>query len=236
MQAIIMAGGAGSRLRPLTNSIPKPMVPIIDKPVLELIVRHLKKYDVTDIAMTLGYKSEVIMETFGDGSRYGVDIRYFVEPKPLGTAGGVKNASSFLRGDFIVISGDAVTDIDISDMYRFHLEKEALITLACKEVDNPAGMGVIKADIDGKIMEFIEKPEHTAEKLVNTGIYIMGVKALELIPDGFYDFGRNLLPSMKEGLYAYETHSFWSDIGTLASYYLTNHYVASNPGMFDFRL
>lgn len=236
MQAVIMAGGAGSRLRPLTNNIPKPMVHIIDRPVLELIIRHLKKHGITDIAMTLGYKADIIMNAFGTGENYGVNIRYFIEQEPLGTAGGVKNAADFIKGDFIIISGDAVTDIDILDMYRFHKDKNAVITLASKKVDDVTGMGVIRTDEDGKVIEFIEKPEHSEEKLVNTGIYIMGKKALRLIPDGFYDFGRNLLPSMKEGLYAYVTENFWSDIGTLASYYLTNHYVAANPNIFGITL
>jgi NDP-sugar pyrophosphorylase family protein len=236
MQAIIMAGGSGSRLRPLTNDIPKPMVPIIDRPVLELIIRHLKKHNITDIAMTLGYKADIIKSAYGDGSKFGVNIRYYVEDKPLGTAGGVKNASDFIKGEFIVISGDAVTDIDIKEMYEFHKDKGALITLACKELEDVTGMGVLKVDEDGKVIEFMEKPEHTEEKLVNTGIYIMEKRALELIPDGFYDFGRNLLPSLQSGLYAYETHNFWSDIGTLASYYMTNHFVASNPNLFGIML
>lgn len=236
MQAIIMAGGAGSRLKPLTNSIPKPMVPIIDKPVLDLILNHLVKYDITDIAMTLGYKPEQIQERYKDGSNYGVNIEYFVEEEPLGTAGGVKNTASFIKGDFIVISGDAVTDIDIEEMYDFHKDKYAAITLACKRVDDVTGMGVVKVDERGKVVEFLEKPEHSEEKLVNTGIYIMDKTVLDLIPDGFYDFGRNLLPSMKHGLYAYETENFWSDIGTLSSYYMTNHYVATNPNLFGISL
>ena len=236
MQAIIMAGGAGSRLRPLTNNLPKPMVPIINKPVLELIIRHLVKYNITDIAITLGYMANIIKEAYGSGENLGVKIKYFIEKEPLGTAGGVKNASRFIKGDFIVISGDAVTDIDIDEMYKFHKDKEAVITLACKEVEDITGMGVLKLDDENKVIEFMEKPKESSEKLINTGIYIMSKKALELIPDGFYDFGRSLLPSMKEGLYAYETHNFWSDIGTLASYYMTNHFVASNPGMFGISL
>lgn len=236
MQAIIMAGGAGSRLKPLTNTIPKPMVPIIDRPVLELIIKHLKKYGIDDIAMTLGYKSEIIIDAFGNGEDYGVHIEYFIEKEPLGTAGGVKNASKFILGDFIVISGDAVTDINIDEMYKFYKEKEAIITLACKEVEDVTGMGVLKVNDENEVIEFMEKPDNSTEKLVNTGIYIMGIKALSMIPNGFYDFGRNMLPNMKKGLYAYETESFWSDIGTLSSYYLTNHYVATNPGIFGISL
>lgn len=236
MQAIIMAGGIGSRLKPLTNDIPKPMVPIIDRPVLELIIKHIRKHNIVDIAITLSYKADIIMNRFGDGSEYGVNIEYFTEKEPLGTAGGVKNTQKFIKDDFIVISGDAVTDIDISEMYQYHKDKQAIITLACKEVEDVSGMGVLSIAEDGKVLEFREKPDYSEEKLVNTGIYIMGPKALELIPDGFYDFGRNLLPSMKEGLYAYETKKFWSDIGTLASYYITNHYVANNPEIFGINL
>jgi len=236
MQAIIMAGGSGSRLRPLTNNMPKPMVPIIDRPCLELIIKHLYKYGITDIAMTLGYKADIIKKNFGRGDKYGVKIRYFIEEEPLGTAGGVKNTKNFIKGDFIVISGDAVTDINIDEMYKFHNEKGALITLAAKEVEDITGLGVLKVNDEGKVVEFMEKPEKASEKLVNTGIYIMNKDVLNMIPDGFYDFGRNLLPSMEEGLYAYVTEDFWSDIGTLSSYYMTNFYVAANPNMFGLTL
>lgn len=236
MQAIIMAGGQGSRLKPLTNNIPKPLVPIIDKPVLNYIIKQLTKFGITDIAMTVGYKSEMIMNAFGNGSKFGVNIKYFIEETPLGTAGGVKNTGEFIKGDFLVISGDSITDIDLYEMYEEHKRNNALITLACKEVDDITGFGVIKVDLSGKVLDFMEKPEFSTEKLVNTGIYIMDKKVLDMIPDGFYDFGRNLLPSMKDGLYAYKTDSYWSDIGTLASYYMTNHYVATNPNSFGVNL
>ncbi len=232
MQAIIMAGGKGNRLRPLTDTVPKPMVPIIDKPVLEYTIRHLIRYGIKDMIITVGYKSDMIIDTFKKGDSFGANISYCIETEPLGTAGGVKNAGRNLDEDILIVSGDAVTNIDLFEMYTFHKKKNAIFTLACKELEDVKGMGVIKIDNSSKITEFMEKPEQTTEKLVNTGIYIMSPTVLKMIPDGFYDFGRDLLPRLTAGLYAYETKNFWSDIGTLTSYYTTNHFVAENPDMF----
>lgn len=225
MQAVIMAGGAGNRLRPLTNEIPKPMVNIIDRPVMLYIIRHLKKHGIYDIGVTLNYKHEVITSYFGDGGNYGVRLKYFIENEPLGTAGSVKTAADFLDDNFLVISGDAFTEIDLDAFWGEHLRSKTVATLAVKEVDNTAGFGVVKVK-NGIITEFIEKPAETTEKLVNTGIYMFKRDILQLIPDGFYDFGKNLFPLLTGKMAAYRTDAYWSDIGTLERYYLTNLYVA----------
>lgn len=234
MKAIIMAGGKGERLRPLTNEIPKPMVPMVTRPVLLYIVELLKKHGITDLALTVGYRPESIMDYFGDGSKFGVSITYFIEKEPLGTAGGVKNCSNFIDGDFFVMSGDAFTEVDLTEMLDFQKYNNGLATICVKAVDNVKGFGVVKTAEDGLIIEFLEKPEFTTEKLVNTGIYLFKKDILELIPSGFYDFGRNLFPSLIGKLYAYETREYWNDIGTLSSYYNTNLYVAEHLFKYGF--
>ncbi len=226
MQAIIMAGGAGTRLRPLTNDIPKPMVKIIDKPVMEYALRLLKYYDIYDIGVTVNYLHEKIESYFGDGREFGVRLTYFIEDEPLGTAGSVKQAEKYLDDNFLVISGDAYTTINIDKLRGAHLAGGRLATLAVKELENPRGFGVVKVR-DGVITEFLEKPEYSSEKLVNTGIYMLKRDILQLIPDGFYDFGRQLFPRLEGKMSAYITEDYWSDIGTLESYYQTNLYAVS---------
>lgn len=233
MKAIIMAGGFGSRLRPLTDELPKPMVPIINKPILSYIVGLLVRHGVKDIAMTLGYRPDAITEYFGDGSEFDCKIEYFVEPYPLGTAGGIKNAKEFIDDDFIVISGDALTNIDLSSMMRFHKSKKTLATIAVKEMENITGFGVVNFDANGIIQEFIEKPKFSVNKYVNTGIYIFKPEIIGYIPDGKYDFGRELFPRLVGELSAYRTDSYWSDIGTLSSYYLANNHVVTHPSEFN---
>lgn len=233
MQAIIMAGGVGSRLRPLTNDIPKPMVKMINKPVLYYIINLLKRHGFYDIGITLNYKPEIICDYFGNGKDLGVKLHYFIEDEPLGTAGSVKNASEHLADNFLVISGDAFTEIDLSAMLGQHITTGAKVTVAVKEVENAAGFGVVKVS-DGVITEFVEKPQKTSEKLVNTGIYVLNKSVLNLIPDGFYDFGKDLFPKMQGQLHAFITSAYWSDIGTLKSYYSTNLYIAEHLANYDF--
>jgi NDP-sugar pyrophosphorylase family protein len=229
MKAIIMAGGLGTRLRPLTNDIPKPMVPVIDKPLLRYIIELLRAYDFTDVAVALNYKPEIIVDYFKDGTAFGVNLKYFVESVPLGTAGCVKNAVDFLGDDFLVMSGDSFTDVDLSEFKDFHFRKNALFSLVCKQLGNTSGFGVLRLSRDGQISDFMEKPEGNASGLVNTGIYMMNKRVLELVPDGFYDFGKNLLPRLVGNrLFAYKTQRYWSDIGSLPSYYATNRFVAEN--------
>ena len=234
MKAVIMAGGIGSRLKPLTNDIPKPMVPIIDKPVMQYIIEHLRDHNYKDIAVTLCYKPEVIMDYFGDGSRYGVNLRYFIERQPLGTAGSVKNAAEFLDEDFIIMSGDSFTDIDLGEFRNFHYESGGLFTMAIKYHKDCTGFGAVGCDEYGKVMSFIEKPKEKMSGFVNTGIYFLNREVLDMIPDGFYDFAKNLMPRLKDNLYAFKTDGYWSDIGTLVSYYDTNLMVANRLTMAGF--
>src|SRR5690554_6815492 len=158
MKGIIMAGGEGSRLRPLTCNLPKPMVPILNKPIMTYSIELLKSYGITDIGVTLQYMPEVIKDHFHEGSEYGVSLNYFIEDTPLGTAGSVKNADSFLDETFVVISGDALTDIDLGSAIEFHKEKGSIATLVLKSVEVPLEYGVVVTSKDGQIERFLEKP------------------------------------------------------------------------------
>lgn len=233
MQAVIMAGGYGTRLRPLTNRIPKPMVPIIDKPLIGYLVEHLREQGIKDIILTLGYKPEVILDYLGDGKRYGVNIRYVIEREPLGTAGGVKNVSDMLEDTFLVLSGDAFTNIEVDAMLDYHYVKGGLLTMAVKKMDDVKEYGVVKLNENNKVVDFVEKPLVSREKCVNTGIYILEPEVLDIIPNNEkYDFARDLFPRIIDNMYGYEMQGYWSDIGTLSSYYLTNNYVALHPEPF----
>ncbi len=228
MKAIIMAGGRGSRLMPLTNDIPKPLVPILDKPILYYILKLLHKYNITQVVITLGYLAEKIRDYFGDGSALGMEIRYCFEEEPLGTAGGVKNAGKYIDEDFVVISGDAFTDINLEALVDYHYSHSGLITIAAKEVDNPSAFGVMLTDSQGLITAFAEKPQIPLSKLANMGIYVVDKSVLSIIPQGFQDFSKDIFPKLLGGIYAMKTDCYWSDIGTLSSYYATNYFVANN--------
>ena len=227
MLAVVMAGGEGRRLHPLTLNRPKPMVPVLDKPILEYTVRLLRRSGFRRIVMTLHYLSDRVIQYFGDGGGLGVEVSYSVEEKPLGTAGGVKAA---VGGDerILVWSGDVLSTFDIKDMIRQHKKSGAIVTMAATYVDDPTRFGMILADQSGKINGFVEKPsrEKIVSNLINCGVYVLEPEVLKLIPDEkFYDFSRHLFPRLlKDGfsLYAYVIDGFWSDIGTPSQYLKVN--------------
>jgi mannose-1-phosphate guanylyltransferase/phosphomannomutase len=199
MKAIIMAGGEGSRLRPLTCTIPKPLVPILNRPVMEYAIELLKRNQIKEIGVTLQYLPQEIENWFGDGREWNISLTYFTETNPLGTAGSVKNAESFLDDTFIVISGDALTDFDLQKAIDFHKKKKALVTLILTSVNNPLEYGVVLTHKDGSIDRFLEKPGwgEVFSDQVNTGIYIIEPDVLEYIPsDKPYDFSKDLFPAL----------------------------------------
>ncbi|WP_274649380.1 sugar phosphate nucleotidyltransferase [Paenibacillus humicola] len=227
MKAVIMAGGKGTRLRPLTCDLPKPMVPLLNKPCMAYIIELLRKHGIKEIAVTTQYLPEAIAGYFGDGADYGVRLVYFDETEPLGTAGSVRNAASFLDERFIVISGDALTDIDLTEARRFHEEREAAATMVLSRASMPVEFGVVLTEPDGKITRFLEKPDWSEvfSDTVNTGIYILEPELLELIPEGAaYDFSKELFPRLLTAgapLYGYVTDRYWSDIGSIEQYKTT---------------
>ena len=228
MKAVVMAGGEGTRLRPLTSNQPKPMVPIVGKPCIEHIVELLREHGFDDVIITLAFMPQAIRGYFGDGEAYGVAIRYSVEESPAGTAGSVKLAEEALNEAFLVISGDALCDIDLGDLIRFHREKEALVTIGLKSVPNPLEFGIVVTDDDGRIERFLEKPSwgQVFTDTINTGIYVLEPEVLRHIPDDTpYDFSKELFPlllEMGKPLYGYVAEGYWQDIGNLDQYRQAN--------------
>ena len=235
MNAVIMAGGKGTRLAPLTDHSPKPLMPIIDKPILHYIIDLLKKHGITDISVTLGYMANKIVDAFGDGRDLGVTLHYVVEKEPLGTAGSVKNAASKFEGDFLVISGDAYTDFNLTELIDFHRSHGKLATIAATRVEDPSAFGVMLLNDAGKVRSFIEKPRVPISNVVSTGIYVFKKEILKKIPNGFQDFARNIFPTIPGQIYAKIMKGYWSDIGTLLSYYSTNYHVAEQKALYAAR-
>lgn len=225
MKAVVMAGGEGTRLRPLTCNLPKPMVPVMDKPVMEYAIELLKKHNIKDIAVTLQYLPQNIKDYFGDGSEWGVNLGYYVEDTPLGTAGSVKNAQNFLDEPFIVISGDALTDFNLQQAIDFHDQKQALATIVLTRVKSPLEYGLVLTEESGLISRFLEKPSwgEVFSDTVNTGIYVLNPELLDLIPENsIYDFSRDLFPRLlkdKKGLYGCVLEGYWCDIGSCEQYH-----------------
>src|SRR5215204_5242162 len=229
MKAIIMAGGQGTRLRPLTSNQPKPMIRIANLPCMEHIVNLLARHDFTDIAVTLQFMPEEIQDYFGDGSDWGVNMRYSIEDAPAGTAGSVKMAEQQLglEGErLLIISGDALTDADLTEVVRYHEEKSTEATMVLKSVENPLDFGIVITEEDGRISRFLEKPAwgQVFSDTVNTGIYMIEAPVMDEIPDpeeGEYDFSKELFPKLLEAerpLYGFVTDAYWEDIGTLEQY------------------
>lgn len=240
MKAVIMAGGEGVRLRPLTCTIPKPMVPIGGKPVIEHIIELLKKHGITQIAITLKYLPGIIKNYLGDGKHFGVHLEYFTEDKPMGTAGSVAGCKRFLspEEDFLVMSGDSMTDVNLTEAIHFHRQHESKATLVLSKSEHPMDYGVALTDVDGAIKGFLEKPDchHLMGNSVNTGIYILNPSLLKFCPDNrACDFAKDLFPAaMKAGIpfWGYVTDAYWCDIGKPDAYleankfYLEKHHYA----------
>jgi len=229
LKAVILVGGPGTRLRPLTDNCPKPMVPVVNKPFLEHTLTHLKSSGIEDIVLAMSYLPEAIREYFGDGERYGVRLTYCIEEEPLGTAGAVKNAAAYLDRPFITLNGDNVfLEMDFSEVYSFHRDKKAKATIFMTQVDNPSAYGVVETDADQRVKRFIEKPPPGAEtsNRINAGGYILEPEVLNEIPQGkHYMFEKGLFPKLlEEGqpLYGYTYNGYWLDMGTPQKYFNFN--------------
>ena len=224
MQTVVMGGGQGTRLMPLTSNQPKPMITVANKPLMEHIIELLKRYGYTDIVVTLQFLPTLIANYFGDGSDYGVDMSYVTEESPLGTAGSVRGARKLLDRPFIVVSGDALTDIDLSAAAAFHKDRGAMVTVVLKKVPNPLEFGLVITSPDGRIERFLEKPGwgEVFSDTINTGIYIIEPEVLNLIPDDRpYDFSKDLFPDMLANgfpLFGYVAEGYWTDVGNIEQY------------------
>ncbi|TDC74431.1 mannose-1-phosphate guanyltransferase [Streptomyces hainanensis] len=225
MKAVVMAGGEGTRLRPMTASMPKPLLPVANRPIMEHVLRLLKRHGLTETVVTVQFLASLVKNYFGDGEELGMDLTYAHEEKPLGTAGSVKNAEEALRSDsFLVISGDALTDFDLTDLIRFHRERGALVTVCLTRVPNPLEFGITIVDDDGRVERFLEKPTwgQVFSDTVNTGIYVMEPEVFDYVdPDIPVDWSGDVFPKlMKEGkpVFGYVAEGYWEDVGTHESY------------------
>jgi mannose-1-phosphate guanylyltransferase / phosphomannomutase len=232
MKAVIMAGGEGTRLRPLTSNQPKPMVPIVGRPCMEHIVQLLGQHGFDDVIVTLAFMPQAIRSYFGDGEGHGLRLRYSVEDAPAGTAGSVRLAAAELDGaldeTFLVISGDALCDVDLSALVRFHKEKGASVTIGLKSVDNPLEFGIVVIDEEGRIERFLEKPSwgEVFSDTINTGIYVLEPEVLRHVPEAEpYDFSKQLFPLLLEmgrPLYGCVLDGYWQDIGNIDQFRQAN--------------
>jgi mannose-1-phosphate guanylyltransferase len=233
MRAMVLAAGLGTRLRPITFDMPKPMVPVLNRPVMEHIVRLLARHGFTETIANLHWFPELIEAHFGDGSKFGIELTYSREEQLLGTSGGVRNAAGFLGDSFLVISGDALSDIDLTAMREFHDSHDGIATLATKRVEDTSQFGVAITGADGRIQGFQEKPDpsEALSDLANCGIYMFRSEIFDFFPEpgtskaagpddppGFVDWAMDVFPRLLEGdvpFYSHEIDAYWNDIGNL---------------------
>jgi mannose-1-phosphate guanylyltransferase/phosphomannomutase len=239
MKAVIMAGGEGTRLRPLTSNAPKPMLPLANRPMMEHIIALLKRHGFDEIVVTVAFMANNIKNYFGDGSEFGVKMTYADEPVPLGTAGSVGNARELLDETFLVISGDVLTDIDLSAMLEFHKSKKAVATIGLTAVENPLEFGIVITREDGTIERFLEKPTwgQVFSDTINTGIYVLEPEIFNFIPGGrSVDFSGEVFPAMLAAgkpLYGAVVEGYWEDVGTLEAYLTAHHDVLDQKVVLD---
>src|SRR5947209_7416206 len=213
-----MAGGEGSRLRPLTSNQPKPMLPLVNRPMMEHIVSLLRRHGFDEIVVTLAFMPNAIRNYFGDGSEFGVRMVYATEETPLGTAGSVRNAMDELTERFLVISGDVLTDIDLSKIVDFHVSHSALATIGLVRVDDPLEFGIVITHEDGTIERFLEKPTwgQVFSDTINTGIYVLEPDIFDAIPPGeVVDFSADVFPTLLDDgrpLFGYVAEGYWEDV------------------------
>src|SRR5947207_8755726 len=228
MKAVVMAGGEGTRLRPLTSNQPKPMVPIVGDRCMEPIIELLKVHGFEDVIVTVAFLPQAIRSYFGGGETLGVDVSYSVEESPLGTAGSVRLAAGRLDDTFLVISGDALCDLDLTRLVEFHREKDASVTIGLKSVANPLEFGIVVTDDEGRVERFLEKPSwgQVFSDTINTGIYVLEPEVLRHVPtDRPFDFSKELFPLLLEmgrPIYGHVFDGYWQDIGNLDQFRQAN--------------
>jgi len=239
MKAVILAGGEGTRLRPLTLKLPKAVVPIANIPFLYYPLGLLRNHGINETIVSLGYQPEKVETVLGDGSAFNIKLRYMVEKFPLGTAGAYKNTESLLDGTTIVFNGDILCDFDLTEIIHFHRKRSAVATLVLTRVQDPLDYGLVETKEDGRIKRFLEKPrscEVTCDT-INAGAYILEPQVLEMIPIGENcSFERSVFPALlasRQPVYAYISQGYWIDIGTPEKYLkahrdiLNNHFTPS---------
>lgn len=240
MKAVILVGGEGTRLRPLTFSAPKPMMPLVNEPFIAYVFKLLRQHSITEIILSSCYLADAIKDYFGDGSRYGVNLQYVVEDKPLGTAGAVKNVAEQIDGPFLVFNGDILTDLDIQAVVDQHRYSEAVATIVLTPVDNPIMYGLVETDDEERITQFIEKPswDQVTTNMINAGTYVLEREVLDIIPAGEnYSFERGVFPALLEAdkvVFSFKTDAYWLDIGTPEKYLKAHHDILEGKISFEF--
>ena len=235
-QAVIMAGGEGTRLKPLTNTRPKPLLPVLGRPCIDYVINSLASAGVEEIFLACGYRSQDIVNSLGDATHYGAKIVYAYEDTPMGTAGAVKLLQGKLHGTFLVGSGDTLTDADLGQLIEFHREKNAFVTMALTEVERPEQFGIVGVNTEGHIERFKEKPkpEEVFSNVINAGTYVIEPEALDHIPSATkYDFSKNLFPDLlQQGktLCASPLKGYWKDIGRPRDLFQANIDLAERRG------
>jgi NDP-sugar pyrophosphorylase family protein len=228
LTAVVLAGGEGTRLRPLTDDLPKPMLPVLNRPFLDFLIERLVSVGVTKIILAVGYKPEPLVERYGRGQGFGVEIDYTVEDSPLGTSGAVRAVLPQLTETFLVLNGDVVTSVDLRSMIDEHVERREFATIAIHEEDDPSRFGVVQVDGEGFVMRFLEKPKgpRFPSKLVNSGVYVLEPEALRFVPeDGPSMFETDLFPNMLRMnmmVHSYMWDGYFLDMGTAESYLAVN--------------
>jgi mannose-1-phosphate guanylyltransferase len=230
VKAAMLVGGFGTRLRPLTITTPKPMLPLVNVPFLEIELLHLKQYGVDEVILSTGYLPAVFDEYFGDGSRLGIKLTHVTEDEPLGTCGAIKNVAEHLGKDpVIVCNGDILTDLDIGALLDRHNEKGAVVTITLTPVEDPTAYGLVPLDADGRITEFLEKPswDQVVTNMINAGTYVLDPAVLEAVPPGEnYSFERQLFPDLLEQgepMFGFPSDCYWLDLGTPEKYLAAHH-------------
>ncbi len=222
-QAVILVGGEGTRLRPVTSRVPKPVAPLVERPFVAYILENLARHGVARVVFSSGHLAEVVRAEIGDGRAYGLQVDYVVEEEPLGTAGAIANCAETLdEGPLFVFNGDVLTDVDLTALGRLHADRGGMATIYLTAVDDPRRYGLVELAEDGRVAQFLEKPgDHTGRALINAGVYVLEPEVFDLIPRGrLFSIERGVFPRLAQAgsLYGYVGEGYWRDIGTPESY------------------
>jgi NDP-sugar pyrophosphorylase family protein len=229
MQAVILVGGEGTRLRPLTYALPKPMAPVLGRPFIGWIIEHLRAAGVDDVILSCCYLPDLIEQHFGDGAHFGVKLHYVVEDSPLGTAGAIKNAAHLITGETYVCNGDILTGLDLRKLRELHRRHHAVATIHTREVPDPSHFGVVETAGDGRVLRFVEKPQpgETSARDINAGTYLLEKEAIDAIPAGrSVSIERETFPLLIEttkAVFALSTADYWIDVGRPDTYFQAHH-------------
>jgi mannose-1-phosphate guanylyltransferase len=241
MKAVILVGGLGTRLRPLTCNTPKPMIPLINQPFIEHMLENLRDQGITEAILAVQYLADRFRDALGDGSRLGIKVHVVEEPEPRGTAGAVKNVEHLLDGTTFVFNGDVMTDLDLRAMLAFHRERSSKLTIALTPVEDPTAYGLVEMNEDNHIRRFIEKPrqDEITTDLINAGTYIMEPELLRYVPpQQYFMFERGLFPVVlqtKDPMYGYPARAYWTDIGKPQTYLEVHHDILMGKVRHGFR-